>query len=122
MRIISDILAVIVASILSLPVLVVVMLPVFAVGILDAYVIASVWRWFAVPFLGVKALSTGAAYGLNCLVWAFIRRHSDMTSITKSNSKTPLKDAATALGKILLGILLGWGVAYLTARYWTHTY
>lgn len=121
MRIVSDILAVIAAYIFAVLTVGALWAVLFLIGVLDAVVIADVWRWFAVPFLGVKQLSVGAAFGLNLVVWAFIRRTSDVWPTSKEKSKTPGKDAAVAAAKLLASILLGWGIGYLVARFWTHT-
>ena len=107
------------ACLVAAVVCILVLVPVFALGILDAVVIADTWRWFAVPLLGLKPISVGAAFGLNLLVWAFIRRPAEVGK--KPESKTPIKDGAKTYGSLLLAILVGWGVAYLTARFWTHT-
>lgn len=116
MRTLSDIFAAIVATVAVSAVAAFAFVLLFLVGLLDAVVIADTWRWFAVPFLGVKPLSVGAAFGLNLVVWSFIRRSSEWSTTSKTT-----KESLSKIATLVAGILLGWGVAYLVARFWTHT-
>lgn len=45
-----------------------------AFGILDAKIISDVWRWFAVPVLGLRPISILSAFGLNLLVIVFLAK------------------------------------------------
>lgn len=87
----------------GLPVLIAAVL--LVVGFFDALAIVHLWKWFAVPALGVKPLTMPLAYGLALIVTCVISHGDDHA---KDKDKAAGSTIITQIARPLMALGIGW--------------
>lgn len=86
-------------------------------ALLSAVIFVDLWHWFVVPAFGLPPISLGLAYGVRMTFGLF----SVALPEKQKTEKVQTTEVVSRLIGAVIGMLSIWGMAYLVARYWTHT-